>query len=39
MLFYTETDNNYGPIINTHAFPAPALKGSLVRLECVAYAS
>ncbi|XP_053379339.1 contactin-3-like [Mercenaria mercenaria] len=34
-----KTDNNYGPIIHTHAFPTPALKGSLVRLECVAYAS
>ncbi|KAL4221440.1 Immunoglobulin like [Mactra antiquata] len=34
-----KTDNNYGPIINTHTFPSPALRGSLVRLECIAYAS
>ncbi|XP_052225224.1 contactin-like [Dreissena polymorpha] len=34
-----KTSNNYGPIIYTHTFPTPALRGSLVRLECVAYGS
>lgn len=35
----TQTDNNYGPIINTHAFPSPMLVGLTVRLECIAYGS
>jgi len=38
-LTFLETDGNYGPIIHTHAFPTPAVKGSLVRLECIAYGS
>ncbi|KAL3862128.1 hypothetical protein ACJMK2_008118, partial [Sinanodonta woodiana] len=28
---------DYGPIIHTHVFPTPALRGSNVRMECIAY--
>ncbi|KAL4221759.1 Contactin-3 [Mactra antiquata] len=36
----TGTEHGYfKPYIYTHTFPSPALKGSKVRLECVAYGS
>ncbi|KAL3862103.1 hypothetical protein ACJMK2_008096 [Sinanodonta woodiana] len=28
---------DFGPIIHTHIFPTPALRGGIIRLECIAY--
>ncbi|XP_045161359.2 contactin-like isoform X2 [Mercenaria mercenaria] len=31
------SDNNYGPIVYTHLFPSPTLRGYNIRMECIAY--
>ncbi|KAL4221262.1 ATP-dependent RNA helicase ddx25 [Mactra antiquata] len=39
-LIVTGTEHGYfKPFIYTHTFPSPALKGSRIRLECIAYGS
>ena len=37
--FFVENAGGYGPIIHTHTFPSPALKGNDIRMECIAYGS
>ncbi|XP_053378888.1 contactin-like isoform X2 [Mercenaria mercenaria] len=33
----SSSDNDYGPILHTHVFPSPTLKGNTIRMECFAY--
>ncbi|KAL4221661.1 Contactin 1 [Mactra antiquata] len=35
----SSSDNDYGPILHTHVFPSPTLRGNTIRMECIAYGS